>query len=188
MSEPSPNPMEPQRPLVRRFVEDPLIRIMGLLLIIAAGVLLYLNPEFQLSPRWRGGPIPSDWQLRIVADRITLPLPQDLAESHPNDNVWKYESEAFTLMVFANDRAFPLERDAESMRHFRAASMHIADRPARIGTWEDFHFDQPYRLAVSFQDTPMSLLVSVSDEDTLSPTKSAIHAIQWNAPSTPNED
>jgi hypothetical protein len=180
--------MDPQRPLVRRFVEDPLIRIMGFLLLVAAAVLLYLNPEYHLSPRWRGGPIPSEWQPRTVAERVTLPLPPGLLESHPNDNVWKYESEAFTLMVFANDRAFPVQRDAENMNHFRATSVRIGDEPARMGTWEDFHFDQPYHLAVSLQDTPMTLLISVSDEDTLSPSKSAIHAIQWSAQSTPGED
>jgi hypothetical protein len=86
------------------------------------------------------------------------------------------------LNVFVEDAAFPIRRDAGTMDDFRATTLRVADERARMATWMQKDSAQPYQLGVSFYRIGLTLVFSSTSEDALTPTKSAIHAIQWKAP------
>lgn len=162
--------------IVRDFVRDPMIRIIGFLLLVAGAVLLYISPESAVPLRWRGGPVPSHWQ-RVTIDPITIALPPDM---NPVD-ASRFENGTLTLEIFTGDAAYPIVRDPAAMTGFRALSTRIQKHEVRIATWT-LETTGKHQFGAAFTDRPLTLLFTTANEDTLEHAKTAIHSIQFNDP------
>lgn len=160
--------------IVRNFIEDPMIRILGFLLILAAGVLLYISPESSVPLTWRGGPVPDSWQRANIADNVSIALPpemQPVGERH-------FECESLALDVHTGADAFPIVRDRDTMADFRALSSQLEGREVRIASWKRAATSD-YQLGVAFEDVALTLIFTTDEEDDLYHAKTAVQSIRF---------
>ena len=177
--DPGPTTTKAPKPVVRSFVEDPVIRIIGFLLIAAAAALLYLSPESAVPLRWRGGPVPDSWERVTIAERVSIALPPDMKRAEVDAAT--YATDALALGVFAGDAAYPVRRIGAAMDDFRATTLPIDGRPARIALWTLSEPARlPHQLGVSFSDVRLTLVFSAVTEDNLQDALTAMHSVAFD--------
>jgi hypothetical protein len=182
MTSPAPKTPPPRHPagVVRSFIEDPVIRTVGLLLLVAAGLLLYLEPRAAIPPAWRGAPVPAEWQDVRIAGRLAIALPPDVQPMEDSGAAAAYANNAFQLRVYLDDAAAPVGRDPQTMEEFRATTVTLDGHRARMGMWRTKTDGAVmYQLGVHVADKRTTLLFQTDFERGMGSVLTAVHTVEF---------